>query len=64
METNYSGMTVNERLFVGGLLNEFDQAVEKREIDRVIEILKAVEMPDSAIAPILESVGLKSSSEL
>ena len=56
-------MTVNERLFVAGLLNKFDQAVGKRDIEGVIAILKAVELPDSAITPILESFGLKPKRE-
>ena len=44
-------MTVNERLFIGGFLHEFDKAVEEKNIEKIISILKAVELPASAIDP-------------
>jgi len=59
MTTNYLGLTVNERLFVSGSLDEFDKAVNEGDVDKVISILKSVELPDSAIQTILESMGLK-----
>ena len=60
MSTKYAGMTVNERLFIAGYLDEFDKAIKEKDIEKVISILKSVELPDSAIDPILERVGLKS----
>jgi hypothetical protein len=41
-ESNYSGRTINERLFVAGLLDEFAAAAEKRDRGRMIELLQAV----------------------
>ena len=52
-------MTVNERLFIGGLLQEFDKAVEEKNVEKIITILKAIELPDSAIDPVLKSIGMK-----
>jgi hypothetical protein len=51
-------MTVNERIYEAGLLPEFDRAVRDRNTDKVISILKAVELTDLSISPILEQLGL------
>mgnify|MGYP003390802617 FL=1 len=58
MENKYSGMTVNERLYVSGLMDEFDKAVEERDIERVRSILNNVELTEESIEPILERLGL------
>lgn len=58
MDNKYIGMTVNERLYVSGLLQEFDNAVEKKDAGKVISILKKVELTDPSINPILERLGL------
>ena len=54
----YAGMTVNERLHVSGLIDEFDKAVVEKDADEVIRILKEVELTDESIKPILEKLGL------
>lgn len=61
----YKGMTVNERLYVSGFMDEFDKAVKDKDIDKIKSILKRVELTESSIKPILESYGLdlKESSE-
>jgi len=41
---DYLGMTVNERLFAGGLLDEFDDATRARDRARVIALLSQVEV--------------------
>ena len=38
------GTTLNERLYLRDLLDEFDQAVEDRDRERLIEILERVEI--------------------
>jgi molecular chaperone GrpE (heat shock protein) len=58
MENKYAGMTVNERLYVSGLMDEFDKAVEKRDTEKVRAILEAVELTEESIKPILEELGL------
>lgn len=58
MENKYSGMTVNERLYASGLMDEFDKAVEERDIERVRSILNNVELTEESIEPILERLGL------
>lgn len=58
MENKFSGMTVNERLYVSGLMDEFDKAVEEGDVDRVRSILTRVELNEESIEPILEQLGL------
>jgi hypothetical protein len=54
----YSGMTVNERLYISGLLQKFDDAVNEKDINKIIKILKEVELEESSINPILKGLGL------
>ncbi|MEI6349106.1 MAG: hypothetical protein WCM93_02225 [Bacteroidota bacterium] len=59
MMNKYGGMTVNERLYISGLMDKFDEAVKEKNVDLVISILKEVELNDLSIAPILERLGLE-----
>lgn len=63
MNNNYAGMTVNERLYVSGLMDKFDKAVDEKNVNEVVSILKAVELNDLSINPILEQLGLKKDSD-
>lgn len=54
----YEGMTVNERLYISGLIDEFYKAVEKKDIEAVISILKKVELSNNQIKPILTALSL------
>jgi hypothetical protein len=58
MDNKYAGMTVNERLYASGLMDECDKAVSEKNSAEVVRILKAVELTDKNIGPILESWGL------
>jgi hypothetical protein len=58
MESKYAGMTVNERLYVSGLMDEFDEAVKEKNADWVRSILERVELSDESIEPILEQLQL------
>ena len=51
-------MTVNERLYVSGLLDEFDKAMQIKDVDVIISILKNVELTDENIDSILRNHGL------
>lgn len=53
-ENKYGGMTVNERLYESGQINEFDKAVHDKDIERVKAILKSVELNDVSIQGLLE----------
>jgi len=46
--TRYGGMTVNERLFSAGLLDQFEAAAWNRDRGRMIALLVAVELTDEA----------------
>jgi len=58
MDNKYSGMTVNERLYVSGLMDEFDAAVQKKDAERVRAILEKVDLTEESIKPILEDLNL------
>ena len=58
MENKYAGMTVNERLYVSGLMDEFDKAVIEKNVDIVLDILRRVELAEESIKPILEQLHL------
>ena len=58
MEEKYEGMTVNERLFVTGLMNEFDDAINKKDITKLTSILKLVDLDDKNIDNILKHYNL------
>nr|WP_320120062.1 hypothetical protein [uncultured Marinifilum sp.] len=53
-------MTVNERLYISGLMDEYDKAVEEKNVDKIREILQKVELDETSIKPILEQLGLGS----
>lgn len=57
MDSKYAGMTVNERLHVNGLIDDFDRAVEKRDVAKVVSILREIELTDVSICPILNTLG-------
>jgi hypothetical protein len=48
-------MTVNERLFVSGLMGEWDRAVQREDREKLTELLGKVELADQA-ATIVDSV--------
>ena len=58
MDNKYAGMTVNERLCISGLIDQFDKAIAEKNREEVIRILKEVELIDENIQPILEQSGL------
>lgn len=58
MDYKYAGMTVNERLYVSGLLDEFEEAIEKKNTEKARIILVKVELTEDSIKPILDKHGL------
>jgi len=51
---DYNGMTVNERLYESGLFNEFDNAYENGNIEKMKRILKEVSVDEDSIVEILK----------
>ncbi len=58
MENKYAGMTVNERLFASGLMDEFDDAVKENNYLKVRTILEQVELTENSIRPLLENLNI------
>lgn len=63
MDEENKAMTVNERLYVNGLIEEFYRAVEERDIREVSTILEKIGLTEISINPILEQLGLRTSSD-
>jgi hypothetical protein len=63
MESKYGGMTVNERLYLSGLMDEFDKALLRKDTNTLISILKEVELNNTNINAILKSQNLLKNSE-
>lgn len=60
MDVQYKGMTVNERLFVSGQMDEFDRLVSAKDVDGIRALLEKVEITDEvSIRSIIEGLGLK-----
>lgn len=47
MTPDYAGMTLNERLFVAGLMDEFDAARSARDVEALVTILREVRVDRS-----------------
>jgi hypothetical protein len=58
MGNKYGGMTVNERIYASGLIDEFDRAIREKDVDRIRIILEKVELAEESIRPILEQLHL------
>ncbi|NJM90273.1 MAG: hypothetical protein HC847_27180 [Hydrococcus sp. RU_2_2] len=50
---SFDGLTGNERLFVSGLMTEFDQA-QRRDREKAIQILRALDFDESSIKKIVK----------
>ncbi len=48
LDNIYGAMTVNERLWVSGLMYSFKEAIKEKNIEKVIKILYEVEITDEA----------------
>lgn len=49
---------MNERLYVSGLMDQYDEAVEKKDAAKVRSILESVELTEESIKPIMEKLGI------
>jgi hypothetical protein len=58
MDDKYIGMTVNERLYVSGLIDKFDNAVKRKDVSTIVSILEKIELKEESIKPILDSLKL------
>ena len=60
MTEKYKGTTVNERLYLSGFMDQFDEFVRTKNIDGIKNILAKVEITDeSSVRSIIEGLGLK-----
>jgi hypothetical protein len=55
-KTDYRGMTTNERLYVAGLLQQFDDAARSRDKRLMVCLLQRVDIAESDAGDIAESI--------
>jgi hypothetical protein len=55
MKSKYGGMTVNERLYISGLMSQFDKALLMKDGTKLASILKKVDLNNDNIEEILKS---------
>lgn len=53
---NFGGMTVNERLFMAGLLDQWDAAINAGHREDAIALLKQVDMSEDSAAATVDAV--------
>lgn len=58
MDEKNKAMTVNERLWVSGLMDAFDKAVEEKNVQKVTKILEEVGLTNLSIIPTLKQLEL------
>lgn len=58
IEQKYLGMTVNERIYASGLIDSFDKALVLKDVKKITEILKKLELNEESINAIIESLKL------
>ena len=55
-ESDLKGMTVNERLYILGLFEEFDAAVQAYDKSRIITVLKKAQLTESQALESAETI--------
>jgi hypothetical protein len=55
-DNRFAGMTINERLFTAGLFKEWDRAARERNLPRMVEVLRQVELTAAEATAVTESV--------
>ena len=58
MNSEYDGMTVNERLFEAKLLDEYDLAVRKRDRKALVKILEKVALSEKRANSTIDAIFL------
>lgn len=53
---DFAGMTINERLFIAGLMDSFDKAIAENNKEEVIRILKKVNLNSETIEANLKNI--------
>ena len=59
MQFKFSGMTVNERLYVVGLMNEFESCLKQKDFEKIKSILKKVKLNGDSIIEITNSLAFR-----
>lgn len=56
MLSKFFGMTVNERLYVAGLTNDFEYCLKQKDFEEIKLILKKVELNEDSIIEVINSL--------
>ena len=55
----YGGMTVNERLYVSGLMSAFDKTIEENDLEALKDIIEKIELHESYLETLIQNYRLK-----
>ena len=58
-ENSFSGMTVNQRLYVSGLMDDFDYCLKQKDKEGIKFILKKIELNEHSILDIIASLKIE-----
>lgn len=58
MESIFSGMTVNERLYLRGLMDDFDSCLKQKDVEGIKAILRMVDLTEESIFDIINNLEL------
>ena len=58
-ENSFSGMTVNERIYVSGLMDDFDYCLNQKDKEGIKFLLKKIKLNENSILDIIASLKIE-----
>ena len=58
-QNSFSGMTVNERIYVSGLMDDFDYCLNQKDKEGIKFLLKKIKLNENSILDIIASLKIE-----